>query len=74
MPAVTLCCVLCAVNKGAGAGYSALEYISDESSGEPVLVVVWEGSVGPNGGSAPPYGTKSTGTMWSYRLPVNDWC
>jgi len=57
------------INKGAGAGYSALQYV--EEAGKPMLVVVWEGSVGADG---TPYGTKSTGTMWSYRLTIDDWC
>jgi hypothetical protein len=60
------------INKGAGAGYSALEYVV-EAGGVPTLIVVWEGSVGAGGGASP-YGTASTGTMWSHRLSINDWC
>ena len=33
------------LNKGDGAGYSALEYVHDAATNAPVLVVVWEGSV-----------------------------
>ena len=61
-----------AINTGDGAGYSALEYAT-QASGEPMLVVVWEGSYGPQGTSEPPYGNVSQGTMWALRLGV-DWC
>ena len=61
-----------AINTGDGAGYSALEYAT-QASGEPMLVIVWEGSYGPQGTSEPPYGNVSQGTMWALRLGV-DWC
>jgi hypothetical protein len=53
------------INQGDGAGYSALEYVIDGSSGAPFLVVVWEGSVDNH---------QSTGTMFSHRLAIDDWC
>lgn len=57
------------INQGDGAGYSALEYVTDPD-GTSVLVVVWEGSVDAEGNPA----NKSTGTMFSHRLTIDDWC
>lgn len=57
------------INQGDGAGYSALEYVAT-SDGTSVLVVVWEGSVDPQGNPA----ASSTGTMFSHRLTIDDWC
>ena len=63
------------INQGDGAGYSALEYVADDKdsgggSGEAMLVVVWEGSVDSSGKPA----HASTGTMFSHRLAIDDWC
>ena len=49
---------------------AALEYVQDTATAAPILVVVWEGSVNANGTAA----GKSTGTMFSHRLPIDDWC
>jgi hypothetical protein len=57
------------INQGDGAGYSALEYVTG-ADGTPELVVVWEGSVDAEGNPA----SSSTGTMFSHRLTVDDWC
>ena len=58
------------INQGDGAGYSALDWVRNASTGSPVLVVVWEGSVDASGKP----GKQSTGTMFSHRLAVDDWC
>ena len=60
------------VRTGDGAGYGAMEYVLE--NGVPLLVLIWEGSKGPQGNDSPPYGTKSVETMWSTRLAVDDWC
>jgi hypothetical protein len=57
------------INQGDGAGYSALEYVTG-ADGTPVVVVVWEGSVDAEGNPA----SSSTGTMFSHRLTIDDWC
>lgn len=58
------------INQGDGAGYSALEWVRDATTGSAMLVVVWEGSVDAGGKPA----SKSTGTMFSHRMTVDDWC